>query len=355
MARSKLETFTEPVIADLMNGQVVHPESFQSSVGDLLHLLWTGVAPESLTQLGQQRAVHGLKRHLQLLCHYLEAQSRLPRALCAHYKYDMPVREALKRYHVRKSDWKLVHDLAFAYGLDTDLYIRGTALYAKGVGSWHDDLERELVRFDVSLEKNALDDMLVSCLEGYLSPRMGRLKGYEVYGLNLGMTRTVTKTSRRSGRTEGYFVHVMRSQPMISAEGRPSEVIPRDKSRDAILQATRTLFPHFQVVGDWHSHTYESLPQLILARGWLPSDTDEQFNEHWVEELVELGHRPLVAFIVALAHCEKRVSVSHFRGEPNTLQISINGCRIVIAVHRILMSKRYYSENIRLRVPGVME
>jgi hypothetical protein len=355
MARSKLEVLTEPVIADLMNGQLVHPESFQSSVGDLLHLLWTGVAPPSLTELAQQRPVRGLKKHLRLLCRYMETESPLPKALCAHYKFEMPIKMALRRYGVRKTDWKLVHDLAFAYGLDTDLYIRGTAVYAKGVGAWYDDLERELITVQVSLEKSALDEILVTCLEGYLSPRIGHKKGYEVYGLTLGMTRSVTQINPRSGRTEGYFVHVMRSQPMLSAEGRPNEVIPRDKSRDAILQATRTLYPHFEVIGDWHSHTYDSLAQMIRARGWFPSKIDEQFNKHWVEELTELGHRPMVAFIVALAHSEKRVAMSHFRGEPNTLQVSINGCRIVIAVHRILMSKRYYSENIRLRVPGVME
>jgi len=94
---------------------------------------------------------------------------------------------------------------------------------------------------------------------------------------------------------------------------------------------------------------------LTRARGWFPSKIDEQFNRHWVKELTELGHRPLVAFIVALAHSEKHVSMSHFRGERNTLQISINGCRIIIAVHRILMSTRYYSENIYLRVPGLMD
>ena len=355
MARSKLELLTEPVIADLMNGQLVQPDRFKSSIGDLLHLLWTGVAPQHLVELSQQGAVRGLKKHLRLLCRYMENESPLPKALCAHYKFDMPIKMALSRYRVRKTDWKLVHDLAFAYGLDTDLYIRGTALYAKGVGAWHDDLERELVRVHVSLEKSALDEILVACLEGYLSPRMGRKKGYEVYGLNLGMTRGVTEMTPRMGRKEGYFVHVMRSQPMLSAEGRPSEVIPRAKSRDAILQATRTLYPHFEVIGDWHSHTYDSLSQMVRARGWLPSKTDERFNHHWVEELTALGHRPMVAFIVALAHSDKRVGMSHFRGEPNTLQVSINNCRIVIGVHRILMTKRYYSENIHLRVPGVVD
>jgi hypothetical protein len=311
--------------------------------------------PQTLQELADHREVRGLKKHLHVLCRYLNTESRLPRALCAHYKFDMPTKQAMRRYRVRKFEWKLVHDLAFAYGLDTDLYIRGTALYAKGVGSWYDDLERELIHLEVSLERSALDDMLVACLEGYLSPRMGRLKGYEVYGLNLGMTRTVATIRARAGRTEGFFVHVMRSQPMLSAEGRPSEVTPRDKSRDAILQATRTLFPQFQVVGDWHSHAYASLSELVLARGWMPSVTDEQFNASWVDELVELGHRPQVAFIVAVAHCEKRVPMQHFRGEPNTLQVSINDCRMVVGVHRILMSKRYFSENIRLRVPGILD
>jgi hypothetical protein len=277
--------------------------------------------------LAENRAVRGLKKHLRLLCRYMEAESHLPLAVCAHYKFDMPIRLALRRYCVRKSDWKLVHDLAFAYGLDTDLYIRGTALYQKGVGDWHDDLERDLIRVQVSLEKSALDEILVTCLEGYLSPRMGRKKGYEVYGLTLGMTRSVATTTPRVGRTEGYYVHVMRSQPMLSAEGRPNEVIPRAKSRDAILQATRTLYPHFEVIGDWHSHTYDSLSQMVRARGWFPSKIDEQFNQHWVEELAELGHRPMVAFIVALAHSEKRVPMSHFRGEPNTLQVSDCACR----------------------------
>ncbi|MDH3582806.1 MAG: hypothetical protein OER86_01170, partial [Phycisphaerae bacterium] len=220
---------------------------------------------------------------------------------------------------------------------------------------WHDKLEEDLTRLDVLLDSRALNDMLVAAFEAYLSPRPKRRKGYEVYGIGLGGVRTVQAKTQRKGITLKHYVSVSRVQLQLSAEGAMGWVEPNDRSMLALLKASTTLFPHYQVVGDFHSHPYDQWSDLVYHEGWTYSSADQKANYQAAKSMIDQGHRMMMAFIVAVARSGRKVRPSRFRGLPNTIQLSVGECRTVVAAYRSLESGRYSTRHLRLRLPGMLE
>ena len=313
----------------------------------LLRMLITASVPPSLEDLACE--VRGLRSHLAALERHLRNDPGLPAALFARYRYRQPEPQARRRHEVTDGEWRLVHDLAREVGRNLEVLVPAL----DGVRHrWHDRLEEEFSRVEVMLYEEALTDMLVCALEGYLSPRRSRRKGYEVYGINLGMVREVRQLQRHRGMMTTYYVAVMRSQPQLSAEGSFGEVLPNERSLQAVLDATRTLFPQYQVVGDFHSHCYDTLETLLARRGWEYSRGDEASSVETFDQMLGAGERPLVTFIVALARCARRVHPGRHRGLKNTYRLNIGGCRVVLGAYRVLGSGRYSRRNITLGITG---
>lgn len=354
MAYARLERLSSRVAGDLERHFEGRPARLREALGWLLRLMVTSEVPDELRRLAKggrskRSRIRGLRTHLKELEAHLGGHARLPECLCARYKYRLSEARARKLYRVADRDWSFVHALARRVGWSLDLQVPFINYEEYG---WHDPLEESFVNVEVALDPEALDGMLVCILEAYLSPKPSRRKGYEVYGVNLGMIRENLERRRGRGVVITRHVSVMRSQPQLSADGDTGGVEPNQRSLEAILEATATLFPQYQAVGDFHSHPYDDLARLEAKRGWEYSADDEAVNIDVSRTMAELGHPPEVAFVVAIAHSAKRVRRGRYRGLDNTLQLSVGDCRVVIAAYRSLESGCYSARNICLQLPG---
>jgi hypothetical protein len=349
MAYATLEVLAGRVREDLERLLQGRRAVLAEHLRQLLHLLVTADVPEPLGDLAESGQARGLWTHLRALSRYLQDESRLPEALCARYKYKVSESKATKRYQVTPRTWDYVHGLAKELTWDPDLHIPLIPYENHG---WHDELEEEFVNVEVVLDSRALEGMLICALEGYLSPRKPRRKGYEVYGINLGMARDVHRQRHRGGISITRYVSVMRSHPQLSAEGHTTFVESNPRSLDAILSATAAFYPQYLAVGDFHSHPYDDLATLVRRRGWEYSQSDEESNVTLIQAMSELGHHVLVSFVLAIARSGQKVARSHFRGLRYTIQMSLGNCRAILGAYRSLGSGHLTKRNIGLRLSG---
>jgi hypothetical protein len=317
----------------------------EEALQGLLIEMLTGVEQEGLTALTRRDGIHGLKTRLARLRKHLASDSSVARAVCAHYRYGRSRARAQKEYRVSDTEWQYVDDLAREVNLPVREFYRSID-FVPEEHDWHDGLEEQLVRVEVSLDPRGLEDMLLAALECCRSPAPGKRKGREVYGVNLGMGLAEEEEVRGAGTTVLQRFHVTRSQPLLSAEADYERVYPNMKSLGLLFQATRDLFPHYSVVGEFHSHPYDCLEDLEGRRGWEPSNEDE--DKDYCEDLEDMGHRPRLMFVVAIARCARPVSVGRQGGLDNTLRLSFGGCRAVVGASRILLSGRLTQRNIHL-------
>jgi hypothetical protein len=349
MAYATLELLARRVGADLEAYFQARPAKLKACLRHVLSLLVTAEAPEELERLAAGGEVRGLRTHLDALASHLQDESRLPEALCARYKYRTAEARARKRYRISRRSWDYLHALAKQLGWSPDLRV---PLIDYDNYPWHDELEKEFVSVEVVLEARALEGMLIYALEAYLSPRPPRRKGYEVYGIVMGMTRDIDHGRPRDGVTITRYVSVMRSHPQLSAEGHTTSVVPNPRSLHAILSATAAFYPQYQAVGDFHSHLYDDLTAMEGKKGWLFSRSDEDTNVDLARAMTGLGHHLHVTFVTAIARCTQRVTRSRYRGLANTIQISLGNCRVILAAFRSLGSGHLTDSNIRLRLSG---
>ncbi|MHC4982399.1 MAG: hypothetical protein ACYTF6_04425 [Planctomycetota bacterium] len=351
MAYAALEVLAGKVRDDLERFFEGRPARLKESLNQLVLLMLTAQTPEALKELAESGEVRGLHTHVSALERYLKNECQLPEALCARYKYRTSKYRARRRYKVSDRAWDYFHDLARELDWSLDLSV---PLINYEKHAWHDDLEERFVSLEVLLDTHALQGMLISALEAYLSPRRPGRKGYEIYGVNLGMSRSVPHKNVRDGVCITRYVSVMHSQPQMSADTEYGQVVPNAKSLDAILRATTTLYPQYQAVGDFHSHPYDELYILEEKRGWNYSGSDEESNIRITRTMSELGQHMLVAFVIGIARSNQRVTRGHYRKLRNTIQMSLGKCRVVVAAYRSLGSGRLTRSNIRLGVSGMV-
>lgn len=350
MAFAALEILVDRVRSDLVGHFNGRPARRRAALEGLLKLLVTAETPPHLAGLtngGEQ--IRGLRTHLSALERHLQYHSQLPEALCARYKYKHSQARTIERYSIGRRTWAYFHELARELEWEPDLHIPQISYEHF---DWHDELEERFARVEVILDSLALEGMLLSALEGYLSPRKARRKGYEVYGVNLGMTRQVHHRSLRDGLRITRYISVMRAQPQLSADATYGFVEPNTASLRALLRTVRTLYPHYQAVGDFHSHPYDDLAALDAKRGWEYTASDEQSNIEIAHTMSEMGQHVLVTFVIAIARGKQRVNPRPYKGMRNTLQVSVGDCRVIIAAYRSLESGRLTANNIRLRLAG---
>ncbi len=350
MAYAVLEKLAGRAHDDLDRYFEGRPAKLAQSLKDLLLMLATTEVPPDLQQLADSGELHGLPTHLRELQQYLQNDSQLPEAICARYKYKVSETQAIRKYGVSRRAWDYFHNMARQLNWNPDLQV---PLIAYEKLQWHDVMEEKFVDMEVLLDVRSLEGMLVSVLEGYLSPRQSCRKGYEVYGINLGMIRDMHHRRFHDGYCITRYVSVMHSLPQLSADAGYNGVAPNEKSFDAILQATSMLYPHCQVVGDFHSHPYDNLSLLEKRGGWTCTDSDERSNIDVAQIMSRHGHRIQLALIIAIARCRKKAPRSHYKGLKNTVQVSIGNCRAIIAAYRSLESGRLTETNTRLRIAGM--
>jgi len=120
---------------------------------------------------------------------------------------------------------------------------------------------------EVRLEARALQDLLLGAAEGYRVPQGKGFKYAEVYGLRFGGSRG------RPGRDDAreQLVHVSRVATQLRAKGTASSVMPNAKSMKTQLDVATQFFPHLEIVGDYHTHPYDSLSELKRCLGLIRS------------------------------------------------------------------------------------
>jgi hypothetical protein len=313
----------------------------------LLELVLTAREPADWERALGSGPVRGMRTHVQALLAELRRTHRLPKAVCAKYRYNQSECRVMRRYGVSPAEWRAVHELARCAMVDMARYVGALDYEAL---AWHDKMVEDIVRVEVVLDPRAFDDVLIAALEAYLSPR--KRKSYEVYGITLGMCRDETAARRGAGTMITRYVSVARAQPQLSAQGGPRHVFPSFRSFTAIETAVCTLFPHYEVVGDFHSHVFNDLSSMDEVRGWAPSGGDASYCAMWTKEMRDRGRRPQVDLIVAIARCTYPPGQLRYKRQANTLQVAIGDCRAVLGAHRILPGGAYSSRGIRLSVAG---
>lgn len=317
---------------------------------ELLELLATGRIAEGLSSLAAEGTVRGLKTRLRRLRRFLLNDSPLPEAICVRYRYGLGESQTMARYRMRRSPWEYFHALARQADWDPQLQVPRISYEKLG---WHDALEEEFVSVEVTLDTRALESMLLCALEAYLVPRQGRRRGYEVYGVLLGMTRDALRRRPGGGTHVTRYVHVMHAQPQLSAHSESGYVLPNPASLDAILDATRALYPQYQAVGDFHSHPYPDYATLVRRKGWEYSGGDEASNVELAAGMAQRDQHLMVMFIVSIARGGGRSVRGHYRKLRNTFQIALGDCRAIVAAYRSLESGRLTRSNTSLRLAGI--
>ena len=350
MAISKVEKLANVARADLETSFAGQPTKRRRSLRQMPELLATAKLPEGLESLAADGAIRGLATHLRNLKEYLQKESCLPEAICARFKYHSSLPQVLSSYRLSRRTWNFFLSLAKETDWDPEIQV---PLIPYESLEWHDQLEEGVIHVEVMLDTRALEGMVVLALEGYLSPKQQHRKGYEIYGINLGMIREVRQRRLGSGLRLTRYVYVMHSQPQLSAEGGNGHVTPNFRSLRAILEATGAMYPQYQAIGDFHSHLYTDFTELDDRKGWEFSTSDEMSNMEVIRPMTEHGRSMQVSFILAIARSMRKVPRSHFRGLKNTLQLSLGDCRVVLAAYRSLESGRLTRANTRLGLSGI--
>lgn len=201
----------------------------------------------------------------------------------------------------------------------------------------------------VRLEARALEDMLLATAEGYeVSPRRG-MKYTEVFGLCFGSTRHLAKNRD----TNQLHINVGRIATQMRARATASEVSPNWQSLESQLAVADRFFPHLEVVGDYHTHPYDSFAKLAREKGWEHSVADEESIDYFVDKVLAHRSRPRFSIVVAVA-AGGRAGNGAYRRSRNVVQVSVKELFFVIAAYRIRLDGTY-NENLDLSLPAMIE
>ncbi|MFC1806060.1 hypothetical protein ACFL09_03675 [Planctomycetota bacterium] len=273
----------------------------------------------------------------------------LCKAVIERREFAASVRHACAQWRVKSSEWKYLTKLAGWLGEP----LAPGSRERRWPGAWLSEVEARREDVTVVVSREAIEDMLLAGLEAYLVPG-GRGSPYtEVYGVCFGSVKDGPPTRvRGKGQRRSVHVHVRRAVAQLRARGRPSSVEPDERSQKAHRRMAEELFPHLGLVGDFHTHPYDTLGDLVRCKGWRYSGDDASFNEAWVDSLAGPGDRPRVALILALARAGKATTMGR-RPKPNVVKSSLGECHFYLAAYSITRDSKYAEANVRLRCPTV--
>ncbi len=272
----------------------------------------------------------------------------LPRAIYESEYYAKPIEPRVASGEIHGSEWEFLSRLARrlnvapGYGLE----------YVDEPQAWMIDVDETYRDVRVWIRELALQDMLLAAMETFLVPGGAGIPSSEIYGIVFGTHRESARRGRARQKSL-LDVNVERVCIQQRAKGTPSEVVADERSEATQLALAEELFPFWQLLGDFHTHTYRSLSELIRVNGWNYSRHDERQNIIWCENLRSMGHRPRVALILALTRAERQRAVPKqgWNGMPNVIRATLGRCHCFFAAYRIRADGRYSHEGIELRCP----
>ncbi len=273
----------------------------------------------------------------------------LPRAVYECAYYDTSVDSLINRGRLHRSEWsyltKLARGLNVAPSFGQDV--------VDDPPHWMIDVDESRNELRVWIRELSLQDMLLAAMESYLVPDGSGRPSTEVYGIVFGSFREAEQSRGRSRRITHLDVNVERVCIQQRAKGTPSEVVADARSEATQLAMGEELFPYWQVLGDFHTHAYRTLSELVRSGGWHYSGADEQVNIEWTAKLRQRGHNPRVALILAIARAARGGTGSReeWNGLPHVLRTRIGKCHCFISAYRIRPDGRYSTDGISLKCP----
>jgi hypothetical protein len=322
---------------------------------ELLILLVTGICRDNLQDFASQ--VFGIKNTIQGIENSLGKNNKLPQALYASYSKGLPNIQIFRDWKIKERDWDYVHGIArhdeLSHNEDLRILVAITETPDYQL-PWISEIELNYEDLEVIIDSNALEDMLLSVLETYRVPKGKGAKYTEAYGLCLGMIRLTQSRVHKTGGKDHLHVHVVRVPAQIRAKLSPTSCTPNPESWSELIGASNALFPHYEVVGDFHSHPFPSLNDLLKRKGWEPSPDDRESMPGDVKYMQARNHRIRVSLIVAIAEGHESSSLGQYRNLKNVLRFCIRGCHVFIAAYRVLSDGRLESERIQLKCPAIM-
>jgi len=254
---------------------------------------------------------------------------------------------ACRRWGVRPSEWQYLLELA-SY---LDEKVRRGVRLREWPAAWLSEAEEGHQEAVVLVEDQALQDMVLGALEAYSVPK-GRGSRYsEVYGVCFGSVKTEQWETRGYGRQWLEHVLVRRVALQLRAQTTSGSVRRSPRSQAVHLEMAHDLFPHLDLVGDFHSHPYTTLERLRYCRGWEYTRGDEEDNVAWLAEIAEAGYHPRVGLILAIARAAKAQGGRH--PAANILRSTIGRCHCYLAAYRINRDGTYSTSDVTLRCPTI--
>jgi hypothetical protein len=317
----------------------------------LYHEVWDvltqGAAFDEVLECSRRAAqlAGWIERHLER-----DRDHAIGKALLEHREFGASAKAVCAFWQVRKSEWDYLCELA--------RYV-GERVKRSGHGrpwppEWLAEVEGYHEQMDVFVSDQALEDTLLGAWEAYFVPVPGKpgSRRREVYGVCFGSVKEEKRTERREGKQRALSIHIRRVALQLRARAGRSYIVPNRRSEEEHLRMARELFPHLELVGDFHSHPYASLDDLRGSRGWEYTPDDEEVNRAWSARLRELGYRPRVGMVLALAEGERSARPARSR-QPNIVRVTFGRCQGYLAAYRIRPDGDYDKQGITLQRPAI--
>ena len=313
-------------------------------LGDLFALVAGGPRSERLLRLSR----HGAAVARKIERHVKRDRGDSPAKAIAEYeRYGASRAHVLRRWKIRSSEWDALLRLAAQAGrpLVRDRGEPNDASWLSSVAEAHE-------KVTVWVCERALQDMALGALEAYSVPR-GKGSSYsEVYGLAFGSIKRTERRAKMVGLMKDFTVYVERVVLQLRAKSTGGWILRDPRSEEVHLKMAAELFPHLELVGDFHSHPYRSHNQLLTTKGWTYTQSDENDNRTWFNQVREMGHAPRVSCILAIARAAQVKRTVHRRA--NLLKSTVGRCHLYLAAYRILADGSFSGRRIDLNCPQLM-
>lgn len=150
--------------------------------------------------------------------------------------------------------------------------------------------------FHVRFSDAALDSMLLAATEAYFLGDGRRLGTYvEVDGYLWGFYAEIGD--------DHTLIQVERFAPSFSSQRSPNSVVPNEDAARLMHDVMVQLCPQLTLLGEVHTHPYDSLEDARDARGWLFSDEDLESMSATIWELT--GDQPPLWLVIAIAPLQR--------------------------------------------------
>lgn len=308
----------------------------------LLHTLITGNTPPNDNFPRRLNTV--LRKVRQQI---IRDNFRLPKVCYEMKTYGITPKAASQHWGLNLRDVKTLETLWKDTGFTQDEYQK---VIGQLEPDWVFDVDERHEEIVIWLDDRAIEDIVLVALEAYTVPRKG-LKFTETYGICLGTVKSTEQIRQPAGKFTLRHIDIRSVHIQLRAVGFSNKVTYDLRSLETQMAVAAYLYPKLDIVGDFHTHPYETAEQLREVEGWHFSPSDEACIPEWVQPLKQMGYHPRTSLIVGIAEGTKRITRPG-RLKPNVVRFSVSKYHFYIACYRII-GKRYSDKHIAINAAAV--